>query len=116
MLRYSRASRFSGYNKLGDKKMYTKQHYYALYVQHTQFSSLFPLCRLIIERQHKILVTHFARKATGALFVAGNERCFNVYSGGPARNEKRERMEIHVLFDARAFVLGLTICEFYRRN
>lgn len=45
---------FSAYNKLGDKKMYAKQHYYALSSVHVFSISLTP-CRLIIERQYKIL-------------------------------------------------------------
>lgn len=65
---YSRASRFSGYNKLGDKKNCTRNN---IITRRTYtFSRLsFSPCRLIIERQHKILVTHFTRKASCVPFL-----------------------------------------------
>lgn len=79
--------------------MYAKQHYYAFFF----------LCRLIIEQKHKILVTHFFVKTSGAFFLArqgrkkGKGRC-DVLTFIVKQNEtKTSTMEIRILYDAGAF-------------
>lgn len=80
VLRYSRASRLthslSGYNKLGDKKMYAKQHYYALSMRAESFSVALPCRRLIIKRWHKISVTHFFLARCSSQTLPNERSCY----------------------------------------